>query len=175
MRKFIILILCLVPLIIEAQTDILILKRRGRHVHTYTIGEELDMQTVYRQWITGTITLLRNDSVFVNGIPFHNKEIRAIRRDHHNFGNTTLPYGMMAVGTGIFVLNGVNGAYRQEKPREWYTTSNIITGASLLASGFLLSRTGRPIYHIGHRFRLQYLDLTSPRSPIHSPVKKTIR
>lgn len=162
MSKVILFLSCLIPFVLKAQTDVLILKKsNGKHIHTYTPGEELVMETVYRQWIAGTIMHLRNDSIFLNGRAFHYKEIRSIRRAHSNFGNTTVPYGMMGAGAGIFVLNAVNSAYRHEKPRDWYTSSNIVTGASLLAGGFLLSRTGRPVYRIGHRCRLQYMDLTS--------------
>ena len=165
MNKVVILLFCFIPFITKAQTDILVLKKRGAHVRTYTVGDELNMQTVYDQWFIGTITQMRNDSVFLNGMPFHYKEIRAIRRTHYNFGNTVLPYGMMAAAGGILVLNAVNGAYRHDKAKDWYTRSGIITGASLLVGGFLLTRTTRSTYHLGHRFKLDYLQLTFRKSP----------
>jgi hypothetical protein len=165
MSKVFILIFCLIPFFTKAQTDILVLKKRGYHVRSYTVGDELTMETVYKQWISGTITQLRHDTVFVNGLGFHFKEISAIRRTHYNFGNTVLPYGMMAAAGGILVLNAVNGAYRHDKARDWYTKSSIITGAALLVGGFILTRTNRKIYHLGHRFKLDYLELTFKPKP----------
>lgn len=165
MKLLVILFFCCIPFLTKAQTDILVLKKRGAHVRTYTVGDELNMETVYGQWFNGTITQMRHDSVFLNGMPFHYKEIRTIRRTHYNFGNTVLPYGMMAAAGGILVLNAVNGAYRHDKAKDWYTRSGIITGISLLVVGFLLTRTTRFTYHLGHRFRLDYLELTFRKNP----------
>lgn len=165
MNKVFILIFCLIPFFTKAQTDILVLKKRGYHVRSYTVGDELTMETVYKQWISGTITLLRHDTVFVNGLGFHFKEISAIRRTHYNFGNTVLPYGMMATAGGFVVLNAVNGAYRHDKAKDWYTKSGIIGSAALLVGGFALTRTTRKTYHLGHRFKLDYLELTFKPKP----------
>lgn len=166
MHKVFILLFCLIPFFTKAQTDVLVLKKRGYHVRSYTVGDELTMETVYRQWLSGTITQLRHDTVFLNGEGFHFKEIRSIRRTHYNFGNTVLPYGMMAAAGGILVLNAVNGAYRHDKAKDWYTKSGIITGAALLVGGFILSRTTRTVYHLGGRFKLDYLELTFKPKPL---------
>ena len=160
MNKVLILLFCFIPFLTKAQTDILVLKKRGAHVRTYTVGDELNMETTYHQWFNGIITQMQHDSIYLNGMPFHYKEIRTIRRTHYNFSNTVLPYGMMAAAGGILVLNAVNGAYRHDKAKDWYTKSSVITGASLLVGGFLLTRTRRSTYHLGNRFRLDYLELT---------------
>jgi len=168
MKKVVILFFCIIPFITKAQTgvrDVLVLKKRGAHVRSYTIGDVIDVETVYRQWLTGVITDLRHDSIYFNGMAFHYKEIRAIRRTHYNFGNTVLPYGMMAAGAGIFILNAVNGAYRHDKAKDWYTHSSVITGSALLAGGFILSRFTRTTYHLGRRYKLEYLELNFRRSP----------
>ena len=170
MYRSVILFFCFIPFIAKAQTDILVLKKRGAHVRTYTVGDPIDLETVYHQWLNGTITELRHDSIYLNGMAFHYKEIRAIRRSHYNFGNTVLPYGMMAAGAGIFVLNAVNGAYRHDKAKDWYTRSSVITGASLLVGGFILTRFTRTTYHLGHRFRLEYLELNFRKPPASKPA-----
>jgi len=159
MNKLIILVLFIFPEFSKAQSDLLVLKKRGMHVATYTIGSELTMQTIYNQWFLGTITDMRNDSVFVNGIPFHYKEIAGIRESHINFSNTVLSAGMMVAGGGIFVLGAVNGLYRGDKTKDWYTSSGLITGGILLAGGFLLSKTRSKTYHIGKKFQVEYLVL----------------
>ena len=109
MKPVVILLFCFIPFLTRAQTDILVLKKRGAHVRTYTVGDALYMETIYHQWFNGTITEMRHDSVYLDGMPFHYQEIRTIRRTHYNFGNTVLPYGMIAAAAGILVLNAVNG------------------------------------------------------------------
>src|ERR1700721_2121107 len=82
------LVFSLLPLYSLAQSDdIVILKRHGANIKTYTQGLYFTMETIYDQWFDGTITAIRNDSVFLNGLPFHYKEISAIRR-----GRTGLNY-----------------------------------------------------------------------------------
>jgi len=159
MIKPIILFLCFVPFLAKAQTDLLILKKRGMHVTTYTTGSELVMETVYQQWFQGTITDMRHDSIFLNGIAFHYKEIATLKARHINFSNTILAAGMMVAGGGIFVLGAVNGLYRKDNSKDWYTRSGLITGGALLAGGFLLTKTRSKQYHLGRRFKLEYLSL----------------
>jgi hypothetical protein len=159
MSKTLILLFFCIPFLAKAQTDLLILKKRGMQVHTYTVGDQLTMQTVYNQWFDGTITDMRHDSVYVNGLPFHYKEIAAIKVTHTSFGNTLLPAGMMVAGAGIFVLGAVNGLVRNDNSNSWYTTSGLITGAALLAGGFALTRTRLTNCRIGGRFQLDYLVL----------------
>jgi hypothetical protein len=165
MNRVVILLFCFIPFVTKAQTDILVLKKRGALVHTYTVGEALTMETIYHQWFNGTITELHHDSVYLDGMPFHYQEIRTIRRTHYNFGNTVLPYGMIAAAAGILVLNAVNGAYRHDKASTWYTHSAIVTGISLLVGGFILTRTTRSTYRLGHKFKLDYLELTFRKTP----------
>ena len=157
MNKWIILLLLLIPCLVNAQTDVLVLKKRGMEVRTYTIGSELTMKTIYDQWFQGTVTNMRNDSVFLNGMPFHYKEIAGIRRTHLNFGNTLLPSFMMVVGAGTFVLGAVNGLYRKDDTKDWYTTSGLISGAAFLVGGYLLTKTRVKTYRIGGKFTLDYL------------------
>ena len=130
------------------------------HVTTYTVGSELTMRSVYDQWFQGTISYMRNDSIFINGLPFHYKEIAEIRVDKSNFANTTMSVGMMVAGAGIFVLGAVNGLYRHDSSKDWYTTSGLLTGGSLIVVGYLLSKTRVRHIRIGKKYTLDYLSLT---------------
>ena len=171
MHRAIIIFSFLLPFLAEAQTDLLILGSGGREVRTYTTGTDITMKTIYDQWFDGTITDMRHDSVFVNGLPFHYKEIAAIRIVHTNFSNTVLSAGMMVAGGGIFVLGAVNGLYRGDKSKDWYTASGLFTGAALVTVGFLLTKTRKSVYRIGGKYRLDYLVLgaekktTAPAAP----------
>jgi len=155
----IILFLFLLPVLSEAQTDLLILKDRRMNVHTYTVGTELVLKTIYDQWFQGTITDMRHDSLLINGTAFHYREIAAIRIMHNNFSNSVLAAGMMVAGGGIFVLGAVNGLYRGDKSKDWYTGSGLITGGALLVAGFLLTKTRYKTYRLGGKYKLEYLVL----------------
>jgi hypothetical protein len=165
MLRTIIFLFFLIPFVAIGQNDVLVLKKRGYHLRSYTIGDELTMKSVYDQWLSGTITGMRNDTIFLNGNPFNYKEIAAIRRSHANFGNTTLPFGMMGSGFGIFFLGAFNGLYRHDQAKDWYTKSGVITGASLLVIGYALTFTKTKTYRMGRRYKLDYLQLTFNKKP----------
>jgi hypothetical protein len=161
-----ILLFLLWPVVSKAQSDLLILQKRGKEIRTYTVGMPINMRSVYDQWFDGEITDMRHDTVFVNGVGFNYKEISAIRIGHGNFSNSVLSAGMMVSGAGIFILGAVNGLYRGDKSKDWYTTSGLITGAGLLVGGFLLTRTRASVYTIGNRIKLNYLVLGSDKKAL---------
>ena len=70
---------------------------------------------------SGTLTALRNDSVFINNIPFHYNEITTMRieRTKLNYaGDGTL---LIIAGVGVLVLNTINGIYRKDDARNWFS------------------------------------------------------
>ncbi|MDR3713432.1 MAG: hypothetical protein P4L51_11485 [Puia sp.] len=152
----------LLPFLSPAQSDILILKKNGAHVRSYTVGMELTMETVYHQWLTGMITNLRNDSLFLDGAPFHYKEIAAISYDRTSLNYAADGTILMAAGVGVFVLGAVNGMVRKDPANLWYTTTGYITGSALLVGGWLLRRAGNKKYYMGHKYTLDYLSLKAP-------------
>ena len=156
----IILFFFLLPAFTSAQTDLLVLKNKGMDVRTYTVGTDLTMKTIYDQWFQGTITDMRHDSIFVNGQPFHYKEIAAILRMTPTFSNTVLAAGMMVTGAGMIVLGAVNGAYRGDKSKDWYTSSSLILAPALIVGGYLLTKTRHKTYRMGRKYTLDYLVLT---------------
>jgi len=171
MNKAILLFFFLSPFFAKAQTDLLILQKNGSEVRTYTIGTDLEMQTIYHQWFQGTITDMHHDSISVNGLPFSYTEIAAVRIRNSNFSNTVLSTGMMVAAGGIIVLGGVNGLNRTDPPKDWYTPTGIALGAGLLAGGYALSRTRSKTYTIGKKYKLQYLVLgADKKGPATLPI-----
>jgi hypothetical protein len=161
MNKLVILLFFCIPFFAEGQTDLLILKKRGKQVYTYTVGSGLAMKTIYNQWFEGMITDMRHDSIMISGQAFHYKEIAAIRLSHVNFSNTVLSAGMMVAGGGIFVLGAVNGLYRKDSSKDWYTTSGLITGAACLVGGYLLTKTRVTTCNVGRKYQIDYLVLNT--------------
>src|SRR5215467_443547 len=111
-----------------AQTDdIFILQKNGSNLKTFAVGMSFSMETIYDQWFDGTITGIRHDSVFLNGIAFHYKEIKTIRIERTKLNYTTDGVLLMIAGAGVLVLGAVNGLYRGDPASEWYHPASYIT------------------------------------------------
>ncbi len=143
----------------QAQSDVLILQKNGQNIRSYVPGQPIMLQTVYDQWFDGYVTALRDDSVFINNIPFHYKEIRALRRDRTKLnyvGDGTL---LMIAGGGVLALNIINGLYRKDNAGQWFSTGGYIAAGALIAGGYLLRKASTKSYPIGKKYQLHYLDL----------------
>jgi len=143
----------------RAQTNLLVLEKNGENVKTYSAGMDITIQTIYHQWFDGVITSIRNDSIFVNGFPFHYKEIEAIRRDRKKLNYEADGVLMMVAGAGVIVLGAVNGLYRGDKAGSWFTATSYITAAALVGGGYLLMKSRYKYYRIGKKYTLNYLAL----------------
>ena len=160
MQRIIILIFCVIPFLSRAQRDVLVLEKNGMHVRSYTVGDPLTFETVYGQWFAGTIDDLHHDTVYINGQAFSYKEVAAISREKSSLV-TGKGAGLAAiiVGTGVFVLGAVNGGIRGDRTKDWYTTSGLVLGSALIATGVVLVATAKRYYKLGGRFKLQYMQI----------------
>ncbi|HEY4155624.1 MAG TPA: hypothetical protein VGM24_09350 [Puia sp.] len=171
MQKIFAVLLFLLPLAGFSQTDVLILQKNGRNIKTYAPGERIIFETIYDQWFDGMLTELRNDSVFVNHIPFHYNEIRAMRTERGKLNYSQDGTLLIIAGVGVIVLNTVNGLYRKDKAKDWFSTTGWITAGVLIAGGILLRKSRIKTYPLGKKYGLHYLDLhlDNPGSRIAHP------
>ena len=158
MKKYF-LVFCILPFCSFAQTDVLELKKHGANQKVYTPGMSLTMETIYQQWLDGTITAIRNDSVFLNGIPFHYKEIRTIRTERKKLNYKTDGTILLVAGGGVLLLGAVNGMYRGDPINSWYKPSGFITAGALIALGLLMRRAAYQKYSLGKKYTLVYLSV----------------
>ena len=165
MKKVIAAIFFLIPLTGISQTDVLIFQKNGRNIKTYAPGQQITIHTIYDQWLDGTLTALRNDSVFVNNIPFHVHEIDGIHLDFSKWNYQADGTILIIAGAGVLVLNVVNGLYTNEKAGSWVKTSGWITAGALILGGILLKRARYKNYSIGKKFTLHYLNMHIDRQP----------
>ena len=91
-------------------------------------------------------------------------EIKTIR-----FERTKLNYKadgliLMIAGGGVLMLGAVNGLYRGDPASQWYTPVSYITAGALLGLGFLLLHSQYKKYHLGKKYMLQYLSVTSNKN-----------
>lgn len=156
MRKIVILLLCFIPFLSHAQHDVLVLQKRGMHVRSYAIGDPLIFETVYGQWLAGTIDDLRHDTIYIVGQAFSYKEIASIQRLK---SGGYLGKMMLVAGGGFFAIGAVNGMLRKDAAKDWYTTSGYIIGGSLIAGGLLLTQLKSKYYHLGRKYKLLYLQI----------------
>ena len=129
---------------------------------------EIMMQTVYDQWLEGSITDMRNDSIFINNIPFHVNEIAAIRK---NFSKLHLQAGgtvLIAAGVGVLALNVINGLYTNEPSNQWVKPSGWIAAGALIIAGLIMKSARYTTYVIGKKYSLHYLDLRAGIRPLES-------
>lgn len=153
------MLLFFLPVFCEAQSDVLVLQKNGQNILSYVPGKPIMLQTIYDQWFDGYVTALRNDSVFINNIPFHYKEIRAIRREREKLNYVQDGTLLMIAGGGVVALNVINGLYRKDKAGQWFSTGGWIAAGALLGGGYLLRKANKKIYPIGKKYQLHYLDL----------------
>jgi hypothetical protein len=161
MRKIIAALFFSIPLIGLCQSDVLILQKNGRNIKTYEPGMRIIFETVYDQWFDGALTDLRNDSVFINGIPFHYREIKAMRMERGKLNYAQDGTLLIIAGGGVLLLNVVNGLYRNDKAKDWLSTSGWITAGALILGGILLRKARIKNYPLGKKYGLHYLDLHS--------------
>ena len=165
MKKIIVAFLVLLPFFSSAQTDVLILQKKGRNIKTYEIGQNIIFKTIYDQWLGGMITMMRNDSIFLNNIPFHVHEIAAIRNEGTKWNYVNDGTLLIIAGVGVLVLNVVNGIYRNDKAGTWVATSGWITAGAFIIGGLLLRRARYSDYYIGKKYTLHYLNMHVDHSP----------
>ena len=168
MKKIITAILFLIPLISLSQTDVLILQKNGRNIRTYAPGQTILIETIYVQWLGGTLTALRNDSVFINNIPFHVHEIRTIRQEFKKWKYYEDGTILIAAGVGVLVLNVVNGIYTNEPAGQWVKASSWIAAGALILGGIFMRRARYRDYHLGKKFSLHYLNMQVDHPPVET-------
>jgi hypothetical protein len=149
----------------RAQTNLLILEKGEENLKTYSEGASIIFQTIYNQWFEGVITTIRRDSVYVNGFPFHYKEIATIKRERKSLNYEADGSILMAAGVGVVILGAVNGWYRGDNAGNWYTPTSYVTAGALLVGGYLLLKGRYKYYHLGRKYKLTFLNLDLNKNP----------
>ncbi len=125
MHKLFVLFFCLISFCSQAQNDVLVLQKRGMHERAYTIGDPMVFKTIYGQWFNGTIEDLHHDTIYISGQAFHYNEIAVIQRMATKLNWAQVGTLMMIVGGGFVAISAINGALRQDQPKEWFTARRI--------------------------------------------------
>lgn len=166
MKRLLILLFCFIPFWIHAQTDILVLQKRGMHLLSFTVNDVVKLKTSVTgsEWLEGPIEDMRHDSVYLEGQVFSYKDITAIQRTRTKSGLMLFGSAAWVIAGGIIVLGAVNGGLvRHDPAREWYTTSGLVTAGVMAVAGYFMRNSYVRTYHLGGRFKLVYLVLNPRR------------
>jgi hypothetical protein len=147
-----------------AQRGILFIKKHGyKKVRSYAEGESISFRIRDGTLVEGYISLIRNDSIFVDGAGYHQNEIAQIIIRKNNWkavrNQVLITTASAAVLTGILYMTKKN----EEDP---YIIPKlaVITYTPIILRSFSFMK--RKHYSMGKKFSVQALDLHFTAKPI---------
>jgi hypothetical protein len=152
-------------LVASSQTGYLFVKKGIKKKRTYAEGDRIMLQVKDGSIYTGLITLLLNDTIYINGRPIPRPDVTAVvlnnrerKKFHIDAKDLLLITGGVALTTAGLTLS------HQAKFREALTAGTVI-GYGPLAFAYLKSKISfrRKRFRIGKKFRLQMLEFHIPR------------
>jgi hypothetical protein len=182
MQKLLLLFFVLLTLNSNAQTDLLLLKKRGITQKTFVKGSYIQFKFLNDQWIEGSIKEMRDDSLWVNmfsvrsvsdyfGFPkldtafygllkLHISDIKAFPLPDR--GGKYISNGILFIlgGLGYMFLNLVNGFILNESMLDPNNLSKLGIAAGVTGLGFLLKNRRRTEIPIRHKYSLQVVSGT---------------
>ena len=170
----------------QASDFITVKKRNGRTIKTFFPGVPITFETTDKRPVSGLITAIRNDSIFVKewdirpminsiGIPvtdtlgsylsgFHYKEMGKVEvSDRMRFQQVTPGRILIIGGTGYALLNVINGAYLHQS----VTSSKNLTSLGIAAGAVGLGLILNYITKHANKYHIEYVHMND--------VKKQLR
>jgi hypothetical protein len=152
-----------------SQQGFLFVKKGGKKKRTYTEGDDIHLKLLDGSHSYGTITLLRNDTIFINGqyVPIHDVAEIILKRKSKKLFPDAKTLGLIGVGAGLTTAG--LALSKQAEFREALIAGLAIGYGPLLLKHFggrLIRAIPRKKFRMGKRFRLQILDFHIPRGPV---------
>ena len=151
------------------QTNFLFIKQGGHKKRTYAEGDRIHFILQNGQDKKGLITLLRNDTIYINGIPIPRTQVAAVVLDEaHKKPFPADLKTMLAIGAGVglvtlgLTLNDAN------EPKEALIAAAVIGYGPLLLKHFggrFFYAIKRKKFKMGRKYHLQVFDM-------HVPLKR---
>jgi hypothetical protein len=149
---------------VQAQVGYLFVKKGYKKKKTYGEGDRISLLAKDGKVYNGLITLLRNDTIFINGTPMPAAGVEAVLLNPKRkaFHVSTKDLLLIAGGAGLTTagLTLSNQAGFREA-----LTAALVIGYGPLLIKYIGSKISlkRKKYTIGKKFRLQVLDFHMPR------------
>ena len=159
-RLLFVILLLFCSLFIYSQNGYLFVKKGYKKKKIYTEGSNIMLQLQDNFFLKGTITLLRNDTIFLNGQPVPVTDVKAVilnqkekRRFHINPQQILLITGGVALVTAGLTLSKQSGFGQA-------LTAGLVIGYGPLLVSYISSKISfrRKKYIMGKKFHLQELD-----------------
>ena len=167
-----------------AQNDVLLLQKKGKTKRSFFTGKYISLETKQGNYADGIITAIQKDTVYIRhfdiqqtatdygGMYFDTVFRYTTAIHYHDIGALINPTDkvanrkrngtiLMIAGAGVMALGAINGAYRGDPPRDWYEPAGYITAGSMIALGYLWSKSGKPRTPIGKKYTIKILPLAT--------------
>jgi hypothetical protein len=142
-----------------AQNSVLILKKRGNKVKQFNIGSSIRFTDTAGHTLHGEITDLKNDSLFLNYIPFHINEISIVYLPR--FKSSILQNGMLfqLAGAGYTTLATLNTFIENDQDKGSVILKTLPVSLSFIAVGTVLNAVRIKKYKLGSKYKLVFIGL----------------
>ena len=177
-RIFLLIFLLTSQQIFAQSSDVILLKKKNKTIKRYFAGTDIDITTNTGAYVNGTITKIKNDSLFlkqyvVRQIPtqlgvfvldtvttyyyqYHYNQVKAIGKTGRRFNFSASAASLVGGGLLLTVANGIVYLVDRDK----FSPSLMIASVSLTAIGFVMAKTSGKGMVIGKKYSLVYLGIS---------------
>lgn len=164
-RLLLVLILISSSIVSHSQAGYLFVKHGYKKKKTYLEGDRVMLQLKDGYIVNGLITLLRNDSIWMNGTPIPRKEVGAVLLPRKKNPFPADAKTMLLIGAGSALVT-VGLTINDRETFGHALVAGLVIGygpllVKYLGKGFLMSLQ-RKRYLIGRKYQLQVLDFHIP-------------
>lgn len=162
-RSVVFLMMLLLSQQMIAQRGFLFVKKGLKKVKTYQEGDRIMLRGTDQYLYTGTITLLMNDSIYINGLPIARSAVHTVLLNRKKKTFRPDVKQLLLITGGVALVTGGLTLSKQARFPEALRAGTVIGYGPLLIS-FLTSKISfrKKKYRIGNKFRLQVLDFHLP-------------
>lgn len=163
-RLFLISICFFTSVLCYGQTGYLFVKKGIRKKQIYTEGSPIYLRLQNDQLMSGRITRLMNDTIFLSGLPVPRKDVKeviiynTVRKPFHISAQD-----LLLITAGAAMVTGGLTLSKQAEFKEALIAGSVI-GYGPLGVGYLKNKISlkRKKYKIGKKFHLQLIDFYLP-------------
>jgi hypothetical protein len=158
-RLLLILLILFSATIVHGQTGFLFVKKGYKKKRTYAEGDRIMLQIKQGTVYSGVITLLINDTIYINGIPVPRPEVNKVILDRKNKSFHLEAKDFLLITAGVALTTAGLTLSEQADFKE-ALAAGLTIGYSPLVLKYLGSKISfrRKKFRIGRKYRLQVLD-----------------
>lgn len=147
----------------DAQYGHLYVKKGIRKKKEFAEGDRISLRGRDGYLYTGVITLLRNDTIFINGLPMPRADVAVVINPRKKKKFQLEPKQALVIAGGMVLVTGGLTLSKQANFGQAVKAATVI-GVAPMIIPFLSSKISlkKKQYRIGRKYRLQVLDFYLP-------------